>query len=64
MLPERWKKCLDSGGEYVEDWHVQVSVAITVFKKKNQSRSYLNHLVLILLPPPVTAVVVIINSPL
>jgi hypothetical protein len=23
MLPERWKKCVDSGGEYVEDWHVQ-----------------------------------------
>jgi hypothetical protein len=19
MLPERWKKCVDSGGEYVED---------------------------------------------
>ena len=26
VLPERWKKCVDSGGEYVEDWHVQVSV--------------------------------------
>jgi hypothetical protein len=24
MLRERWKKCVDSGGEYVEDWHVQV----------------------------------------
>jgi hypothetical protein len=23
MLPERWTKCVDSGGEYVEDWHVQ-----------------------------------------
>jgi hypothetical protein len=19
MLPERWKKCVDSGGEYIED---------------------------------------------
>ena len=26
MLPEGWKKCVDSGGEYVEDLHVQVSV--------------------------------------
>jgi hypothetical protein len=32
-------------GEYVEDWHVQVSVWKLWFKKKNQSRSYLNHLV-------------------
>jgi hypothetical protein len=26
MLPKRWKKCVDSGGEYVEDRHVQVRV--------------------------------------
>jgi hypothetical protein len=34
MLPERWKKCVDSGGEYVEDWHVQVSVWQLWFSKK------------------------------
>jgi hypothetical protein len=34
MLPERWKKCVDSRGEYVEDWHVQVSVWQLWFKKK------------------------------
>jgi hypothetical protein len=28
------KKCVDSGGEYVEDWHVQVSVWQLWFKKK------------------------------
>ena len=42
MLPERWKNCGDSGGEYVEDWHVQV---FGNYGLKNQSRSYLNHLV-------------------
>jgi hypothetical protein len=26
MLSECWKKCIDSRGEYVEHWHVQVSV--------------------------------------
>jgi hypothetical protein len=46
MLPERWKKFVDSGGEYVEDWHVQVSVWQLWFKK-NQSWSYLNHLVIL-----------------
>jgi hypothetical protein len=34
MLPERWKKCVDSGGEYVEDWHVQVSVWQLWLQKK------------------------------
>ena len=29
---------------YVEDWHVQVSVWQLWLQKKNQSRSYLNHL--------------------
>ena len=28
------KKCVDSGGEYVEGWHVQVSVRQLWFKKK------------------------------
>jgi hypothetical protein len=32
-LPERWKKCVDFGGEYVEDWHVQVCVWQLWFKK-------------------------------
>jgi hypothetical protein len=35
MLPECWKKCVDSGGEYVEDWHVQVTVWQIWFKKKS-----------------------------
>jgi hypothetical protein len=49
MLPERWKKYVDSGGEYVEDWHAQVSVWQLWFsKKKNQSRTCLNHLVLLM----------------
>jgi hypothetical protein len=26
MFPERWKKYVGSGGEYVEDYHVQASV--------------------------------------
>jgi len=34
MLPQRWKKCIDSGGEYVEDWHVQASVGNYGLKKK------------------------------
>ena len=34
MLPKCWKKCVDFGGEYVEDWHVQVSVWQFWFKKK------------------------------
>jgi predicted RNA-binding protein len=33
MLPERWKKSVDSGGEYVEVWHVQVSVWQLRFSK-------------------------------
>jgi hypothetical protein len=35
VLPERWKKCVDSRGEYVEDWHVQVSVRQLQLKKKS-----------------------------
>jgi hypothetical protein len=35
MLPERWEKCVDSGGEYVEDCHLQVSVWQLWFKQKN-----------------------------
>ena len=34
MLPECRKKCVDSGGECVEDWHVQLSVWQLWFKKK------------------------------
>jgi hypothetical protein len=26
MLPECWKKCVDSEAEHTEDWHVQISV--------------------------------------
>jgi hypothetical protein len=37
MLPERWEKCVDFGGEYVEDWHVQVSVWQLWFSKKKKS---------------------------
>jgi hypothetical protein len=45
MLPDRWKKCVGSGGEYVEDGRVQASVWQLWFKKKLVP-SYLNHLVL------------------
>jgi hypothetical protein len=36
MLLERWKKCVDSGVEYVEDWHAQVSVWQLWFSKKKK----------------------------
>jgi hypothetical protein len=44
MLPERWKKCVDFGGGRVVEKHVQVVFVNYILEKKNQSRSYLNHL--------------------
>jgi hypothetical protein len=45
MLPERWEKCVDSGGEYTEDLtHASKCFAIMFFFFFNLSRLYLNHI--------------------
>ena len=62
MLPERWKKCVGPGGEYVEAWHVQVSVWQLWFKKKNQSRPYLNYLVQVYRPLPPSGNPIAVNK--
>jgi len=41
MLPKRRKKCVDSGGKYIEDWHVQVSVCQLWLQKKKISPGHI-----------------------